>query len=314
MTRPLARRSLIGLAAAAVSATALTGARTASAGTVRFPDTLRLPDGFQPEGIAIGSHFAYFGSRANGDIYRASLLTGEGQVISKGPGTNSLGLKLDNHGRLFVSGGSAGDARVVDVSTGRILARYQFVTGTSFINDVILTDDTAWYTDSLSPMLFGLPLRRNGALPSQDDVIRLPLTGDWMQQPNVNNANGIARTPDRKALLVVQSGVGGLFRVEPSTGTARRVDIGSASLPNGDGLWLEGRTLYAAQNQQNAIDVMHLDRAGTTGEVVTRITDPRFDICTTIASFGHRLYLPNARFTTPPTPTTQYTAVAINKP
>jgi hypothetical protein len=45
--------------------------------------------------------------------------------------------------------------------------------------------------------------------------------------------------------------------------------------------------------------------------VVERLTDARFDVPTTVAAFGHRLYLPNARFTTPPTPTTQYTANAI---
>ena len=31
------------------------------------------------------------------------------------------------------------------------------------------------------------------------------------------NANGIAETPDRKALLVVQSNTGFLFRVDPET-------------------------------------------------------------------------------------------------
>jgi hypothetical protein len=79
---------------------------------------LRLPDGFQPEGIAIGtSPYAYFGSRADGDIYRVSLRTGQGRVISEGPGTPSLGLKLDGRGRLFVAGGSGGDARVLDTAT-----------------------------------------------------------------------------------------------------------------------------------------------------------------------------------------------------
>jgi hypothetical protein len=32
---------------------------------------------------------------------------------------------------------------------------------------------------------------------------------------------------------------------------------------------------------------------------------------TTVAKFADRLYLPNARFTTPPTPDTPYTANAI---
>ena len=45
-----------------------------------------------------------------------------------------------------------------------------------------------------------------------------------------------------------------------------------------------------------------------------RVTDPRFDVPTTVAEFGNRLYLVNARFSTPPTPTTTYNAVAIPRP
>jgi hypothetical protein len=52
-----------------------------------FPTEFALPTGFLPEGIAIGSlPFAYFGSRANGDIFRVNLITGDGKIISQGPG------------------------------------------------------------------------------------------------------------------------------------------------------------------------------------------------------------------------------------
>src|SRR4051794_8642968 len=115
----------------------------------RGPAVLALPDGFPPEGIAIGKlPYAYFGSRLDGDIYRADLRTGQGRVISQGPGTPSLGLKIDDRGRLFVSGGSGGDARVVDTRTGRVLKSYTLQTVPSFINDVILAGGAAWYTDS----------------------------------------------------------------------------------------------------------------------------------------------------------------------
>jgi hypothetical protein len=35
---------------------------------------------------------------------------------------------------------------------------------------------------------------------------------------------------------------------------------------------------------------------------------------TTIAEFGHSFYLPNARFTTPPTPTTPYAVNQVRIP
>jgi len=95
---------------------------------------------------------------------------------------------------------------------------------------------------------------------------------------------------------------------------ATKVDLGGTTLPNGDGLLLQGRTLFVVQNQNNRVAVIRLNAAGTQGEVTRPMTDPRFETPTTVASFGNRLYRPNARFNTPPTPTTTYNAVAIPKP
>jgi sugar lactone lactonase YvrE len=278
-----------------------------------FPSVFALPDGFQPEGIAIGRlPFAFFGSRANGAIYRANLVTGRGEIINPGPGTGSLGMKVDARARLFVAGAAGGDGRVINAITGATIASYDFTDATpTFVNDVVLTRSAAWFTDSRQPVLYGLPFGRRGALPDQDEVIRLPLSGDIVWNPEVNNANGIARTPDGKALLIVQSSTGFLFRVDPRTGVTTRVDLGDDLLTNGDGLLLEGRTLYAVQNRLNQIAVVELDRAGTRGSVRRLITSPDFDVPTTVARWGNRLYLPNARFTTPPTPTTPYTVVAV---
>ena len=278
----------------------------------RARDRIDLPAGFQPEGITINTalgpraRFAYLGSLADGDIYRADLVTGTGRVISQGPGTPSTGLKIDPRGRLFVSGGAAGNARVVDRRSGAVLARYRFAASPSFVNDVVLAGRTVWFTDSLRARLYGLPLGRNGRLPKGSAVIRLPLTGQWRQVPNNFNANGIERTPDRAALLVIQTVTGFLFRVDPHTGRARRVDLGSTLLKNGDGMLRDGRTLYVVQNQQNRIAVLRLNQQGTTGRLVRRIGSGAFDVPTTVARRGGSLYLPNARFNTPPAPTTPY--------
>lgn len=285
---------------------ALLGGVPAQAAT--RPDTFPLPAGFQPEGIAIGGQHAYFGSRATGDIYRADLRTGKGGVISKGPGTQSLGLKTDGHGRLFVAGGTAGNARVIDLRTGAVLKSYQLATGTSFVNDVILVGRDAYFTDSANPVLYKLELGRGGALPAE--AVKIPLSGA-IQYTTGNNANGIAPSPDGRSLLIVQSNTGKLFEVDPSSGVTTEVDLGGESLVNGDGLLLAGRTLYAVQNRLNTIAVIGLARDGASGKLVKRLTDDRFDVPTTVAAHGHRLYLPNARFTTTPTPETAYDVVAV---
>ncbi|WP_431900021.1 SMP-30/gluconolactonase/LRE family protein [Nonomuraea sp. bgisy101] len=283
---------------------ALLVATPAQAVAIR-PDTIALPNGFQPEGIAIGSrHAAYFGSRATGDIYRADLRTGEGRVISKGPGTASLGIKVDRRGRLFVAGGLGGDARVVDSRTGAVLKSFTLATAPSLVNDVFLAWDAAWFTDSTNPVLYKVPADLRG------EVTRLPLTGAIRYGTGIN-ANGITTTPDRRSLLIVQSNTGKLFKVNADTGATTEVDLGGESVANGDGLLLEGRTLYVVQNRLNAIAVVRLTADGSKGRVIKRITDPRFDIPATVARDGDRLYLPNARFSTPPTPDTTYSAVAV---
>lgn len=288
----------------------------AAAEDLLFPATLGLPAGFRPEGIAIGSlPMAYLGSMADGSVYRANLVTGHGALLSRGPGTPALGLRLDERGRLFVAGGTGGDVRVLDAGTGAQLANYRVADGqATFVNDVVLTSAGAWITDSTAPVLYHLPIGPDGALPAPEAVVRVPLTGEIEYVPGAFNANGIVGTPDGTGLLIVQSVTGLLFRVDPATGETRRVDLGGASLVDGDGLLLDGTTLYAVQNRQQAIAVIDLDPSGATGVLTGRVTDPRFDVPATIAAYGDRLYLPNARFDTDPTPATPYTVVAVRRP
>ncbi|MFG1672050.1 SMP-30/gluconolactonase/LRE family protein [Streptomyces sp. Y7] len=313
--RHLTRRRLLttGAATAGAAFVAAAGTPAAAAGK-RRPTVLHLPNGFRPEGIAIGGGpYAYLGSLGDGSLYRADLRTGDGSIISAGPGTPSVGLKIDHRGRLFVAGRGQG-ARVVDARSGEVLASYALTSATpTFANDVFLTGRAAWFTDSFQPALYALPLGRHGQLPDADDIVTITLSGDWSQVAGeVVNANGITGTPDGSALLVVQSGAGGLHRVDPRTGVTKLVDLGGATpLTNGDGLLLIGRTLYVVQNRQNAIDVLELAPDGRSGVFRRRITDPRFDVPTTVAAYQGRLYLPNARFTTTPTPETTYDVISV---
>lgn len=273
-----------------------------AAASPAFPTTIDLPNGFQPEGIAIGpGPVAYLGSLADGRIYRADLRTGRGRVISEGPGTPSVGLKTDEKGRLYVAGGAAGNARVIDTRTGEVLASYQLTTQAAFVNDVALVGGSAWFTDSVNQQLYRL---RGG------NVTTVPITGDLVYGEGFN-ANGIAPTPDGKALLVVQSSTGKLFRVA-FDGRSTEVAL-DYTLTNGDGLLLSGRTLYVVQNRLNTVAVLHLDRHATRAVLKTTLTDERFAVPTTVAAFGNRLYLPNARFGTPPGPDVEYQVIAIRR-
>ncbi|MER5906572.1 superoxide dismutase [Streptomyces mirabilis] len=307
------RRALLGGAAVAALAVA-TGAGRASAASATssaatWPTEFPLPDGFLPEGITIGAEpYAYMGSRANGAVYRTDLRTGEGKVIHEGgTGLVSVGMKLDRDGLLYTAG-STGVARVLDVRTGELVTTHRLTDPTGhFINDVILLGDRAWFTDSRDAVLYGIPRGRRAG-----GIRALPLVGDWVQTPDVNNANGIVATPDGRGLIVVSSSPGRLYNVDLKTGYATEIALtGADDVVNGDGLVRIGRTLYVVQNRLNRISVFDLGAGATTATLRRTLTDPRFDVPTTAARWRDRLYLVNARFTSPQTPDTTFGAVAV---
>ena len=272
-----------------------------------FPDAIALPDGWRPEGVATGhGPVLYAGSLANGAIYAADLRTGQGAILVPGqPGRVAVGLSFDARtDAIFVAGGPTGRASVYAAATGALVREYTLTAPGTFVNDVIVTRDAAYFTNSALPEYYRVPLGPGGRLAAPDAVETIPLTGDWQQVPGFN-ANGIEATPSGEELIVVNSTTGTLYRVEPATGVATRIDLGGATVVNGDGLLLRGHALYVVRNQNNAIVVVDLARDLRSGAVVRTITDADFDVPTTVAAFGNALYVVNARFSTPPTPGTR---------
>ncbi|MEU0373210.1 superoxide dismutase [Streptomyces sp. NPDC006283] len=335
MHSTLSRRRLLGLGAALGAGAALAGApsHTASAASgvsgevaaglaggrpragrgAAWPVRIELPTGFHPGGVAAGSRpFAYYGSLFGGEIYRADLASGRGEVISPdlGEGHSAAGIALDCRGRLFISGAYSGRGRVMDVASGRDLASYQLGGAGTVVADVALTADAAYFTDAFHPVLYRLPLGPRGELPPAGKVVAVELSGDWVQGgPGEVTALGITPTPDGRALIVVHLLAGGsLMRVDPATGVARRIPLGGAALPAGNGIRLDGTTAYVAQH--DAIDVLRLNGAGTRAVPVTRITDPDFDGPSAVAVHGERLYVSNFGPTTP-TDETPYHSTAV---
>ncbi|WP_029214708.1 hypothetical protein [Kallotenue papyrolyticum] len=280
----------------ALLALALSGAVTVQARA--FPELIPLPTGWQPEGVALGRGTTiYAGSLATGAIYAADLRTGAGRVLIEGqPGRVAVGLAFDRRsGYLYVAGGPTGQAYVYDVATGATVASYQLApAGAGFINDVIVTRQAAYFTNSAAAELYRLPLERDGQ--PADSAQTLPLSGDFAFVPNAFNANGIEAMPNGKVLIIVHSALGALYRVDPASGVATRIDLGGATLTNGDGILLHGKTLYVVQNRLNQIAVVRLSRDLGAGQLVTTITHPNFNVPTTIARFGAALYAVNAKF------------------
>jgi sugar lactone lactonase YvrE len=281
-----------------------------------FPEIIPLPNGFHPEGIATGRGTDFFvGSLVAGAIYAGNLRTGQGSILIQ-PQINrqAVGLSVDQRSNfLFVAGGETGDAYVYNAETGAEVYVYQFADPPTFINDVVVTREAAYFTDSFSPFLYRVPLGPGGLPYGQADVQQIPLGGDFVLVPGEFNSNGIDATPDGESLLIVSSSPGKLYQVDPDSGHATEVDLGGPSpLPSADGILLDGQTLYVVQNFLNQIAVIKLDSDLVTGTIVGYIANPNFQIPTTAAKFGSALYAVNARFDVPlPTPDAEFDMLRV---
>jgi hypothetical protein len=213
-------------------------------------------------------------------------------------GRVSVGLAVER-GMLIVAGGPTGRAFFYDARSGAALADLELTdptTGT-FVNDVVVAGDAAWFTDSVQPQLYRVPLV-DGRV---GDPETIPLSGPAGDFVAGFNLNGIEAKGDE--LIVVNSSKGELYAVGPD-GASRSIDLGGEVVTAGDGLLLVGHRLYVVRNQLNQVDVVKLSADLSSGEVTGSITSDLFDVPTTVAKHGNRLVLVNARFGLVPDPTT----------
>jgi sugar lactone lactonase YvrE len=278
-----------------------------------FPQVIQLPAGFQPEGIEVGRGTTFYvGSVANGAIFRGNLRTGNGAVfIAGGAGRAATGIELDRRKRLFVAGAATGNAYVYNAKSGALIRTYSLGTPPTFINDVVVTPNAAYFTESQKNVLYRVPIGPGGALGNAQTVT---LGGDYLHVPGEFNLNGIDATPSGKALVAVQTVNGRLYRINPANGVARLISLGGDSVPNGDGILLTGKRLYVVQNRLDLVAVVALEPGFGSGRVLTRLSDPDFSVPTTIDDFGRRLYAVNARFGVPDPDTAAYQVVQLRKP
>ena len=305
------KRAMKGLASLMVALVGLLAMTSPTAARPSvYPDVIALPDGFFPEGIAVGTgHDVYAGSLANGAIWKGDVRSGAGDILVPGTqGGIAVGMSFDKRsGNLFVAGGPTGTGKVYDGTTGATVAQLNLAAG--FINDVIVTRTAAYFTNSFAPEIYAVPLNARGEV---DGPVRtIALTGDFTFVPGGFNANGIEATQSGDRLLVAGSSAAEVYVVDPATGAATVIDLDVAV--SGDGLVLLGRTLYVNENSLNRIAVIDLSADLSSGSVVEYLTSAAFAVPTTSARFGSSLYAVNAKFGTPALPTTPYEIVRVDR-
>ncbi|ALV41853.1 hypothetical protein AU252_12355 [Pseudarthrobacter sulfonivorans] len=254
------------------------------------------------EGIAAGSGTTFYaGDLALGDIYRGDIREGKARLFIDVSEFDTqpraaVGMKADTRNNLlFVAGGGTGKAFVYDTESGEPVDDFTLAPG--FINDVALTRDGAWFTNSAAGELYFLPVGRHGELGT---VEILPLCGPAAELTPGFDLNGIAAAKGGRVLIVAHSNNRALYTVDPETGDSALIE--GVDVPNVDGILVRGHTVWAVQNFLNQIVRIDLSNDLSSGEIEDTITSPHFDVPTTVARFGNTLAAVNAQFMRPASP------------
>lgn len=293
LTRTLSATSL----AAVVSAALLAAPSSALAGP--GPDRIELVTGSQPEGIAAGPGTTFFaGARSDGAVYVGDVRTGDVELLVPGDGQGpAVGMLYDERsGLLWVAGGNGGDITAYDAETGAEVFR-AVIEGAGFLNDVAITRDAVYVTDSFGDALTAVALDRNGQ-PTGDVS---PLALQDYEAPGGFGLNGIRELPGGD-LVVVSAGV--LYRVDPDTGATQVIDV-DVDLEGGDGLELRGNQLYVV-NGYGGDEVVVLRLQGDSARTTGVLADEDLDRPTTGALTGGSLYVVNGRFSIADDPETEF--------
>jgi hypothetical protein len=285
------------------------GASSGQSNSPAFPDLIQLPPDFGPEGIAIGNgHTFYVGSLAAataGQILVGDLRTGAFTELVPPTGRLAAGMKFDARTNyLFVAGATSGGATVYNADSGKEIAFYQFLPpGVPGINDVVVTREAAYFTDTTRPYLGRIALGPAGGL-AEGTLVPLPgnfgLPGPCTVGDPVRG-NGIAATPDGKHIILIHMSEGQLYLLDAATLTPVPIHIiggdltGGAAVCSGDGLLLDGQTLYVMQAYLDRVAVIRLSHDLLSGTITHYLTEPMASnpatkVFTTMANFGSSLY------------------------
>ena len=266
-----------------------------------------LPGATSAEGIAAGRGTTFYaGDLFAGDIFRGDIRRGTARLFIDAPaGRMAVGMKADARERLLFVAGGGGHAYVYSTRTRATVADYTVGdAATTFVNDVVVTERGAWFTDSLQPRLYFVPLDRHG----NPGTLRVrTLSGPAADISGDFNLNGIQATPDGKTLLVAHSANNAIYKVDPATGASTPI----VSIEGPDGIVLAGSRLWVVH--AGVVTRLRLNADMTAAVVEKDITNDLFQTPATAALFGHRLGVVNAKFDTGVPPTAdQYEVIVVN--
>ena len=212
-----------------------------------FPSRIDLPSGWMPEGITAGrGNTIYVGSLAGGGVWKGDVRTGRGDVLVPAWGGAAAGVEYEaGANRLWVAGGPTGTVRVYDATTRDLLRQYTF-SPAGFLNDLVVTQDAVYVTDSFNAWLDVIPLgpprpasrrgRRHDPAADRDRHSRPASSTRTASSPRAAGSSWSTRSPAACSASI------------RATGVATPISTGGVSVANGDGLELRGSTLFVVRN------------------------------------------------------------------
>ena len=218
--------------------------------------SLALPDGFEyPEGIAVDP--------ATGTLFVTSIAGGA--VASSSPdGSFDVLIPANADGKIMAGGVAATSDRLW-LAGGYGAALYEYTldgvfVGShasgpgGFLNDVVVTDDGVFVTDSVLPTLWRLPLASEPDAPLEAFI---DLTDEGVTYGEGFNWNGIRELSDG-SLIAAQTSTGQLFRVDVAARTVSEIQTDSAPLLGADGLVVDDLDVYVVRNSSGRVDTVRL--------------------------------------------------------
>lgn len=273
------------------------GSPTPPSGVERY--TLRGEDIF-PEGIAFRESTGDFfvSSTTDGTIYRGNIEdSGDAEVFLPGGQdgrTSAVGMTVDEQGRLFIAGRRTGQVFIYDADDGRFIQSFSNERENTLVNDAVAAPDGDVYiTDSFSAVLYRVSENDEGVFAFE---VFIDFDSTPIQYRNGFNLNGIVVTADGSFLIAVQTNSGNLFRIDSESREILRIDLGNATLTTGDGLVLDGQTLYAVRNEPGDVVPVELSEGFDSGIVGEGFGSDSLQYPTTAAMYGDRLLVVNSQF------------------
>ena len=265
-----------------------------------------------PESVTVdqGTGEFFVGSVKEGTIFKGKIGTQTFEVFSLAGADGRLmatGMFYANN-RLVVVGRQTGQIFVYNTQDGQLISRlHNGKSGTdqTFLNDVTFApDDSAYVTDSVNPVLYRVAPTSSGQYELQEFLNYEGTPVKYVTAagaPGIN-VNGIVISADGRYLIIAKRNENALYRVDLQSKQIAPVDMSKDMLTTPDGMFLQGDTLYVAQNLPKSVAVVKLSSDFSGATLERTIPHPTFAFPTSVARYRDRLLVVNSQFNTTGSP------------